>query len=333
MADVLTQADIETLLGQTDAESRQRVLSAQGALVGFEDGGRDGVFRDPPLPLGEDQLQSLETLHEEVGQHYAAALSALLRSATEVKLVGIHQHKYGEFVSTLKSPTCFNVLRADPLSANWILDISPSIVFPIIDRLLGGGREPAPVLRRPLTEIELRLLARITGLFLDELHRGWMNALDLRVSFDRVESDPQFVQAILPEELVALIVFEIALGGSRGMMTLCVPVTSIHRIEQGAFAGLAVTGDAKRTRSSETKRDGTVQLVAQLADTKIGTADLVGLCVGDIITTDQAVGAPILVRVDGVPRFHAQLGAAQGRKAIRIDEAIVETLPSMPKTG
>ena len=322
MADVLTQADIESLLGQTNAESKQRVLSRQGAFADLEDGGRDGVFRDPLPRLNDDQIRSLQAVHEEASGNYAAALSALLRSAIEVKLAGINQFKYGEFASSLKSPTCFNVLRADPLGVNWILDVSPSIVFPIFDRLLGGGREPAPVLRRPLTEIELRLLARITGLFLDELHRAWMNTLNLRVSVEHVEHDPQSVQAILPEELVVLVAFEITLGGSRGMMTLCVPVTSIQRIEQGAIDGFMVEGESKRLHHSGTLRDGSVQLVAQLADTKIGTADLIGLSVGDIITTEQTVGAPILVRIDGVAIFHAHLGAAQGRKAIRLDEAL-----------
>ena len=51
---------------------------------------------------------------------------------------------YSEFVFSLENPTCFNLLRAEPLEGNLILDINPSILYPIIDRLLGGGREARP---------------------------------------------------------------------------------------------------------------------------------------------------------------------------------------------
>jgi len=73
-----------------------------------------------------------------------AALSGLLRSIVEVKLTSVDQLTYSEFVFSLENPTCFNLLRAAPLEGNLILDINPSIVYPIIDRLLGGGRESAP---------------------------------------------------------------------------------------------------------------------------------------------------------------------------------------------
>ncbi len=89
-------------------------------------------------------------------------LSALLRSIVEVKLTSVDQLTYSEFVFSLENPTCFNLLRAAPLEGNLILDINPAIVYPIIDRLLGGGRESAPLARRPLTAIELRLVSRIT---------------------------------------------------------------------------------------------------------------------------------------------------------------------------
>ena len=52
----------------------------------------------------------------------------------------MEQLTYGEFVFSLENPTCFNLLKADPLEGNLILDINPSILYPIIDRLLGGGR-------------------------------------------------------------------------------------------------------------------------------------------------------------------------------------------------
>ena len=89
-------------------------------------------------------MRALQTLHEGFGRNFGAALSALLRSIVEVKLTSVDQLTYSEFVFSLENPTCFNLLKAEPLEGNLILDINPSILYPIIDRLLGGGREGGP---------------------------------------------------------------------------------------------------------------------------------------------------------------------------------------------
>ena len=115
-----------------------------------------------PERVGKEQMRALQTLHEGFGRNFGAALSGLLRSIVEVKLTSVDQLTYSEFVFSLENPTCFNLLKAEPLEGNLILDINPSILYPIIDRLLGGGRETGPLARRPLTEIELRLVSRIT---------------------------------------------------------------------------------------------------------------------------------------------------------------------------
>ncbi len=97
-----------------------------------------------PERVGKEQMRALQTLHEGFGRNFGAALSALLRSIVEVKLTSVDQLTYSEFVFSLENPTCFNLLRAAPLEGNLILDINPSILYPIIDRLLGGGRETRP---------------------------------------------------------------------------------------------------------------------------------------------------------------------------------------------
>src|SRR5581483_6923475 len=183
-----------------------------------------------PERVGKEQMRALQTLHEGFGRNFGAALSALLRAIVEVKLTSVDQLTYSEFVFSLENPTCFNLLKADPLEGNLILDINPSVLYPIIDRLLGGGRETGVLTRRPLTEIELRLVSRITNLFLEELRRAWENVLALDLAVVRVESNPQLVQIVPPNEVVVLISFEITIGDVRGMMNLCIPYNSIERI-------------------------------------------------------------------------------------------------------
>ncbi len=280
-------------------------------------------------------MRALQTLHEGFGRNFGAALSALLRSIVEVKLTSVDQLTYSEFVFSLENPTCFNLLRAAPLEGNLILDINPSILYPIIDRLLGGGRESAPLARRPLTEIELRLVSRITHLFLQEMHHAWQNVIELDLKVERVESNPQLVQIVPPNEVVVLISFELTIGDLRGMMNLCIPFNSIERIG-GKLSSNSWISYGKRQSSPETIKQistnlkgAVVELVAQLADTKITTGDLIGLRVGDVITTDKDINSPVAISLEGVVKYLARPGAFKGRKAVQVEAEVAPT-PNPP---
>jgi len=333
--DVLSQAEVESLLSAMQASGERApepppVEAPPPAAPGPAKPREKVTTYDFKRPerVGKEQMRALQTLHEGFGRNFGAAMSALLRTIVEVKLTSVDQLTYGEFVFSLENPTCFNLLKAEPLEGNLILDINPSILYPIIDRLLGGGREGGAIARRPLTEIELRLVSRITGLFLDELRRAWENVLDLRLEVLRVESNPQLVQLVPPNEVVVLVSFELALRDIRGMVNLCIPYNSIERIG-GKLSANSWVSYGRKTATPETVqqigqtlRSSLVELQVRLARTRISTGDLFSLKVGDIITTEKDRGTPLVVNVEGVPKFRAQPGAFKGHKAIRIEEVI-----------
>jgi flagellar motor switch protein FliM len=339
--DVLSQAEVESLLNAmasdgaeapqpTPAPETPPQASAVGVSTGATKYPEKAVAYDFKRPerVGKEQMRSLQTLHEGFGRNFAAALSALLRSIVEVKLTSVDQLTYSEFVFSLENPTCFNVLKAEPLEGNLILDINPSILYPIIDRLLGGGSERGSLARRPLTEIELRLASRITRLFLDELRHAWENVLDLKLEVVQVESNPQLVQIVPPNEVVVLVSFELTIGDIRGMMNLCIPYNSIERIGAKLTANSWSAYGSRQATPESMKQIGDtictalVELDVRLAQTRIGTAELLGLRVGDIITTEKDVHQPLVVSVAGLPKFHARAGVFKGRKAIRVEDAI-----------
>ncbi len=354
--EVLSQDEIESLLGKagrgeadrTRGDEKSRAPSAQPAPssqpVAF--GGAGIVSAIAPLPppnekvttydfkrperVGKEQMRSLQTMHEGFSRNYGAALSALLRTIVEVKLTSVDQLTYSEFVFSLENPTCFNLINAPPLEGQLILDINPSLLFPIIDRLLGGTTEASIPSRRPLTEIELRLASRVTSLFLNELRIAWMNVIELSPVVDHVESNPQLVQIVPPNEVIVLISFELTIGDVRGMMNLCIPFNSIERIGGKLSANSWVTYSKKPSTPESVQQisnrlgHSIVEIAVDLATSQISTADLIGLRVGDIITTETDIHAPLVVSVAGRKKFHASPGAFKGRKAVQITEPIVE---------
>src|SRR5262245_45764286 len=334
MADeVLSQAEVESLLSAMESQGTHASKAAkqsQPAASGLPAPVKPREKVTPydfkrPERVGKEQMRSLQSLHEGFGRNFGAALSALLRSIVEVKLTSVDQLTYSEFVFSLENPTCFNLLKAEPLEGNLILDINPSILYPIIDRLLGGGKDAGPIARRPLTEIELRLVSRITGLFLQELKHAWQGLLSLKLSIDRVKSNPQLVQIVPPNEVVILVSFELTLGDVRGMINFCIPFNSIERVSSklasNSWASYGKTASTGQTQAAIGRRldEAKLELVVTLAESHISTGDLIGLRVGDIITTDKDVRLPLDVAVQGTTKFHATAGAYKGCKAIRVE--------------
>ncbi len=334
--EVLSQAEVESLLSAMEATHKPEVAAPKSPTAPRS---REKItpydFKRPER-VGKEQMRALQSLHEGFGRNFGAALSALLRNIVEVKLTSVDQLTYSEFVFSLENPTCFNLLKADPLEGHLILDINPSILYPIIDRLLGGGKEAGSVSRRPLTEIEKRLVSRITNLFLEELRHAWEAVIQLKLSVERVESNPQLVQIVPPNEVIVLISFELTLGEVRGMMNLCIPFNSIERIGNklttNNWMSYSRTGVSDATKNLLSKQlDGSlVEVIVTLAETHITTSDLLELRVGDIITTDKDRRAALEVAVQGLTKYKASPGALKGRKAIQIEEIVAST-PVQPK--
>lgn len=333
--DVLSQAEVESLLSAME-QTAQKVPPARRAAPAVATASTPTRPREKVTPydfkrperVGKEQMRALQSMHEGFGRNFGARLSTMLRSIVEVKLTSVDQLTYSEFVFSLENPTCFNVLRAEPLEGNMILDINPSILYPVIDRMLGGGKETNNSTRRPLTEIELRLVSRITGEFLEELKRAWENVAALDLGVERVESNPQLVQIVPPNEVVVLISFELLLGELRGMINLCIPYNALERIGGKLSANNWVSPNRKTAtpesieRVTKNLKAAPVEVVVRLAETTIAAKDLISLRVGDVITTEKDVRSPLMVDVAGVAKYRARPGMYKGRKAFCVDETI-----------
>ena len=278
--------------------------------------------RDVPQSdtLTAGELRLLQTLHEGLSRAFGTSLSTVLRNPVEVSLAGVDQLAYGKFVHGLEDPSYFNVLKAEPLGDRLMLDVELAILYPILDRLLGGhGDDPPP--RRSPTDIELPLAGRIVRLFLKDLHEAWRDVLSLRFEVLQVGSHPRLLRVLPSDETVVLVSFALTIGTRQGMMRLCLPCRAIRQIADKLTArgrmepSAAVASGEGSTDDADDCSPG-AEVAVTLASTSITASELAGLCVGDVIVTETAADSPAVVSIDSQPRFHGKPGASQGRKAV-----------------
>ncbi|HUG92951.1 MAG TPA: flagellar motor switch protein FliM [Planctomycetaceae bacterium] len=340
MADVLSQSEVESLLAALDPSFQAAAERPAGAA-------RPAAFGNEPVSIydfkrpervSKEQMRALHALHEGFSREFGANLSSLMRTIVEVKLISVDQLTYSEFVFSLENPTCFNLLHSAGLEGHVVLDLSPSIVFPILDRLLGGGKEPRRMLpNRPLTEIEKRLCGRVVGLALEGLEHAWSKLCSLRLTVAQFESNPQLVQIVPPNEVVVLISFELTFNEARGILNLCIPFNTIEplaeKLSSDAWASYTKRVSDPRQRQhleSGLARAG-VQVVAELARTTLTAGDLMNLSIGDCIVTEKDARHGLEIYVESRPLFSAFPGLYKNHKAIRIGKALRP--PNSPGTS
>jgi len=231
MADVLDQAEVDALLaavdsgqladGKTDIYTRGRQKQQHDV--------RSYDFKRPER-VSKDQMRALEAIHEGFARNFGASLSGFLRTIVEVRVTTTEQLTYSEFIYSLPNPTCFNLLAAPPLDGQMCLEISPLIIYPIIDRLLGGSNAEMFIPQRPLTSIEQRLISRIIDRALDNLTEVWSALVEVKFRLNETESNPHLVQIVAPNEVVVVVGFELKMGARAGTISLCIPFNVIEPV-------------------------------------------------------------------------------------------------------
>lgn len=324
MADVLDQAEVDALLSAVDAgvgpDSEPEVFSRSRSR---QQEVRTYDFKRPER-VSKDQMRSLEAIHEGFARNFGASLSAFLRTIVEVRVATIEQLTYSEFIHSLPNPTCFNLLNATPLEGQLCLEISPLIVYPIIDRLLGGSNAELFIPQRPLTAIEWRLVKKITDRVVTHMTEAWANLASVQFSLAETESNPHLVQIVAPNEVVVVIGLELRMGTRAGTMTLCLPFNVVEPI-MGKLATQSwlayqrkAASSKQRERVADHLKSAELGVRAFLAGTTITVNDLLHLQPGDIITTTKPADEDLLVQIEGRNKFAGKLYQLKGMRAIRV---------------
>ncbi len=328
MSDVLDQGDVDALLAAVeggaveDEDSSEQIFSRNRRdISATEIRGYD--FKRPER-VSKDQMRALQTLHEAFARNFGAALSGFLRAIVEVRVATCEQMTYGDFVSGLPNPTSFNLISADGLKGQMCLEISPLIIYPIIDRLLGGTSQELFIPQRPMTLIETRLIESVTNYGLTALREAWESVRELRFEISATESNPQLVQIVPPNEVVVVIGLEMKLSNRAGTMNLCIPYNVIEPVmedlsTQNWFSvGVDASAHQSRERIEGSLTRASVAVSGILAETTMTMRDLATLSEGDLIVTEKAVKDPVVLCVEGRKKFLGTIGKCRRNMAVRI---------------
>ncbi|MDD5373673.1 MAG: flagellar motor switch protein FliM [Sulfurimonas sp.] len=324
MADILSQEEIDALLDVVDDEDGDVFDSGDDSPISQ----RQVTLYDFKRPnrVSKEQLRAFRGIHDKMARSLASQISSIMRSIVEIQLHSVDQMTYGEFLMSLPNPTSFNVFSIKPLEGSGVIEINPSIAFPMLDRLLGGKGEPFDA-SREFSDIELSLFETILRVMMSTLKEAWGPVMDIFPNVESKESSPNVVQIVAQNEIVVMVVMEIIIGQSSGMMNICYPVIALEPILPKLASRDLMLNETSTKKSRNTELQvllggAKVGIEAILGNVELTLRDILELQNGDIVRLTSPADDIVTLCIDGKERFRGKIGLRRFRKSIQIIEVI-----------
>ncbi len=283
-----------------------------------------------PEKFSREQLRNLERIHERFARLLSTTLSAYVRTNIIVKVESVTPLSYHEFVYSLPQPTLIHVVELDPLPGQAALEMTPTVVFPMYEQMLGGKQTRGTRIRQ-LTDVELVLFQRPLERMLHCLAETWQDFIRIRPRIIRVEQDPQFAQVAAINTPVVVVSLEVTIGEDFGMMSMCMPDVLVDALLQYLSQDRIVSDQSSAERDrmmvQEVMADLSLPIIGELGRSRLTVQQIRDLRVNDVIRLDSRIGDEVGVYIGDQYLYRARVGQRRRRLAIRLSEKVEVPTP------
>ena len=321
MAKILSQDEIDALLS-TVTEEESEVEGIDGGQA------RRAVlydFKHPNL-ISKEQMRLLENIHENFSRNFGVFLSAQLRMIVEIDLLAIDQLLYSEFVMSIAPPGCLYVMSIDQPEGEAIMELSPSLVIFIVEKLFGGRGSFSAATSRPISVIEQRIMRKVIDRAASEISNVWSPITDLEVGITRFESNPEFIQIIPSAEPVVVVSLQIKIHDNKTLLNFCYPYRWLAEmvghpdVQDKVQFGVTESTSEEKLRMEMQIKHISCSVHASLGDTKITVEDFINLQVGDLLLLDTKPNEENTIYVRDKPVFKGLVGKKDRFRAMLITD-------------
>lgn len=320
MPEILSQSQIDELLNNLKNEDTAKAdseLTSTKKVKNYD-------FKTPKK-LTKEQMKILLGIHENFARHLASYFSGVLRTYCEISVVSIEELPYYEYNNALNDSVMIGVFDVKPIEGSVLVDVSNTLTFTLIDRLLGGsGEGPAP--EHEFTEIETALMSKIYEQISVFVKEAWNNLFETETEFQYIETNARLIQSMPMEEVVVIVTMDVSIGTVKGTMGFSIPCINLEGIiEQLNRNKLLPKRQIDQTQEEllrETMldhvRDSALELRGVLGKTQLTIQDITNLQVGDVIRVGHQTDKYIQVQVGDKTWFCGIMGTSRNRKAVKV---------------
>jgi flagellar motor switch protein FliM len=315
-ARVLNQDEIDSLLGFDDG-------------AGMGDGDRSGIQAILNSALvSYERLPMLEVVFDRLVRMMSTSMRNFTSDNVEVSLDNILSLRFGDYLNSIPLPAMLGVFKAEEWDNYGLLTVDSSLIYSIVDVLLGGRRGTAAmrIEGRPYTTIERNLVERMVHVVLSDLSAAFDPLSPVTFRFDRLETNPRFAAISRPSNAAIVAKLRIDMEDRGGRLELMLPYATLEPVRElllQMFMGEKFGRDSIwETHLAEELWLTELEMEAVLDEQIMPLRDILRLRVGSKIMLNATPDSTIELRCGDVAMFGGKMGRKGNHIAIRVEETV-----------
>ena len=318
---ILNQEEIDSLLGyssddETDFRSLKTGVRAilNSSMVSYE------------------RLPMLEIVFDRLIRMMATSLRNFTQDNVEVSLDSIESMRFGEYIDSLTLPTLLTVFKAEEWDNYGLMSLDSSIIYSMVDVLLGGRRGTAAmrIEGRPYTTIELNIVKDMIQLILSDLSTAFDPVTSVNFIYDRLETNPRFATISRLSNAVIVARLRIDMEDRGVKIDLMIPYATLEPVRElllQMFMGERLGRDAIwENHLMEELWDTEVEIRAVLKERTVNLGEIAGWEKGSFLPLEMAPHEDVTLICGDVPLLYGSMG----RKA---DHIVIKVKGKAEKNG
>jgi flagellar motor switch protein FliM len=308
---ILNQEEIDSLLGFSLADINLNDNSGIRAII---DSAMVSYERLPMLEIVFDRLVRLMT----------TSLRNFTSDNVEVSLDRITSVRFGDYLNSIPLPAILAVFRAEEWDNFGLITINSTLIYSIIDVLLGGrrGQTAVRVEGRPYTTIESNLVKRMIEVVLADAELAFKPLSPVKFNIDRLETNPRFAAISRPANAAILVRLRIDMEDRGGNIELLLPYATIEPIRDvllQMFMGEKFGRDPIWEGHLATEiGQAEIAVEAVLYEAHLPLKQLMSLNVGDTLMLEIRPDATVTVRCGDITLTEGRMGRVGDRVAVKV---------------
>ncbi|MEI8143862.1 MAG: flagellar motor switch protein FliM [Alphaproteobacteria bacterium] len=312
---ILNQDEIDNLLGFSLEDLS---LSDNGGIRAIIDSAMVAYERLPMLDIVFDRLVRLLT----------TSLRNFTSDNVEVSLDRIHAVRFADYLNSIPLPAILSIFKAEEWDNFGIATIDSSLIYSIIDVLLGGrrGMSAIRVEGRPYTTIEMSLVKRMVEVVLADAEAAFKPISAVTFKIDRLETNPRFAAISRPNNAAILVRLRVDMEERGGSIEILLPYATIEPIRDRlmqTFVGEKLGRDPVWEGHLATEIfNAKTKVEAVLHEATLPLRRLMNLKVGDTLMLDMKPDALVKVRCGDQTLTEGRMGRVGDRIAVRVQKPL-----------
>jgi flagellar motor switch protein FliM len=308
---VLNQDEIDNLLGFDPNAAGNVELSGVQALI------NNALVSYERLPM-------LEIVFDRLVRYATTSLRNFTSDNVEVSLDSITSVRFGDYLNSIPLPAILTVIKAEEWDNYGLLTVDSSLIYSMIDVLLGGRRTSGTVRveGRPYTTIEMALARRMIEIILDDAHKAFEPVTPVTFKLERLETNPRFAAISRPANAAILVELRIDMDGRGGKIEILLPYATIEPIREQLlqmFMGEKFGRDPIWEGHLATEIFAAdVEVSAMLHEVDLPLSRVLGLKAGDTIMFERTPSDPVKLRCGDIELTEAIMGHIGNHVSVRV---------------